>query len=174
MGISTEYNLQAKPANGKKAPANVTLTKGSAKTTQAKTLGVGDNVEIKSKPKMPKLTPTVYEIKEGDALQIIAGNLGLNLTDLVDQLKDQGKLAKDYDPSVRHKKAIPWLKKGQKINVSYPKTEAQKLMYEEYTTARTKEYYNKKAEAKRAEEAAAKEAKRQETPKGFWSGLFGN
>lgn len=173
MTISTEYNLQAKPVTAK-TPAKASSTKPAVKTNPPKTLGVGDNVETANKPKMPKLTPTVYEIKEGDALQKIANNLGLKLTDLVEQLKDQGKLAKDYDPSAKHQKDIPWMKKGQKINVSYPKTETQKLLYEEFTEARTKDYYNKKAEAKKAEEAAAKEAKSQEAPKGFWSGLFGN
>ena len=58
-------------------------------------LGVGDNVETSGNNGMPKLTPILYEIKEGDSLTKIAAEFDLKITDLLQQLKDSGKLPKE-------------------------------------------------------------------------------
>ena len=88
----------AAPAEGKAA--------GKAETAAGgKTLGASDTVET-NKNGMPKLTPILYEIKDGDSLMKIANELGLKITDLVDQLKASGKLPQDYDPFARHEKDI--------------------------------------------------------------------
>ena len=129
---------------------------------EGRVLGVGDNVETSGNKGMPKLTPILYEIKDGDSLMKIAGELGLKITDLVDQLKASGKLPKDYDPFVQHKKDIPWMKKGNKIKLSYPETEEQKAKYEEFCEQRTKDYYNRKAAAERKAKAEAKAKARAE------------
>lgn len=119
-------------------------------------LGADDKVETKPKKGMPKLTPIMYEIKDRDTLMKIANELGLSITDVIEQLKDSGKLPEDYDMNARHGKDIPWMKKGNKIKLSYPATEKQKAEYEEFCEKRTKEYYNKKAAKAREEKAAAK------------------
>lgn len=141
--ISAVQNTQQTQAS-KKTDKTKAQTAGSG----TKPLGAQDTVETNSN--MPKLTPILYEIKDGDSLRKIADELGLKITDLVDQLKASSKLPKDYDPSVQHAKDIGWMKKGNKIKVSYPATESQKDAYETFTTARTKAYYNKKAQAEKA------------------------
>lgn len=125
-------------------------------------LGADDKVETKPKNGMPKLTPIMYEIKDGDSLLKIAGELGLKITDLVDQLKESGKLPKDYDWNARHGKDISWMKRGNKIKVSYPATEKQKAAYEDFCDKRTKEFYNRKAAKERAAKAEAKAKARAE------------
>ena len=125
-------------------------------------LGVGDNVETSGNNGMPKLTPILYEIKEGDSLTKIAAEFDLKITDLLQQLKDSGKLPKDYDPNVLHKHDIPWMKKGNKIKISYPATEEQKAKYEEFCEQRTKDCYNRKAAAERKAKAEAKAKARAE------------
>ena len=134
---------------------------GNTKASDAKLLGAEDKVETKQSG-MPKLTPILYEIKDGDSLMKIANELGLKITDLVDQLKASGKLPEDYDPFARHAKDISWMKKGNKIKLSYPETEKQKAEYQEFCDNRTKEYYNKKAAAKKEAEAEAKAKARAE------------
>lgn len=134
---------------------------GNTKASDAKLLGAEDKVETKQSG-MPKLTPILYEIKDGDSLMKIANELGLKITDLVDQLKASGKLPEDYDPFARHTKDISWMKKGNKIKLSYPETEKQKAEYQEFCDNRTKEYYNKKAAAKKEAEAEAKAKARAE------------
>lgn len=141
------------------APKKTNKAQGGATAVNVtKPLGAEDTVETKSNG-MPKLTPILYEIKDGDSLRKIADELGLKMTDLVDQLKASGKLPKDYDPSAKHTKDIGWMKKGNKIKVSYPETEKQKEDYEDFTTTRTKLYYTKKAEAEKVkkEESLKKE-----------------
>ena len=54
------------------------------------------------------------------------------------------------------------MKKGNKIKLSYPETEKQKAEYQEFCDNRTKEYYNKKAAAKKEAEAEAKAKARAE------------
>ncbi len=125
-------------------------------------LGVGDNVETSGNNGMPKLTPILYEIKEGDSLTKIAAEFDLKITDLLQQLKDSGKLPKDYDPNVLHKHDIPWMKKGNKIKISYPATDEQKAKYEEFCEKRTHECYNRKAAAERKAKAEAKAKARAE------------
>ena len=125
-------------------------------------LGVGDNVETSGNNGMPKLTPILYEIKEGDSLTKIAAEFDLKITDLLQQLKDSGKLPKDYDPNVLHKHDIPWMKKGNKIKISYPATDEQKAKYEEFCEQRTKDHYNREAAAKRKAKAEAKAKARAE------------
>ncbi len=129
---------------------------------EGRVLGVGDNVETSGNNGMPKLTPVMYEIKEGDSLMKIAAEFDLKITDLIQQLKDSGKLPKDYDPNVSHKHDIPWMKKGNKIKISYPATEEQKAKYEEFCEQRTKDYYNRKAAAERKAKAEAKAKARAE------------
>lgn len=156
-GVQETQTVQAKKAN--KSTATGTATQNNTNLP-----GAEDSLDIKKS--MPKLTPVTYTIKDGDSLQKIANKLGLKLTDLVDQLKASGKLPEDYEPSARHAHDISWMKEGKTIKVSHPATDFQKAAYQEYTEARTKEYYNKKA-------AAQKAAQEQQEPKGFWSNLFG-
>lgn len=151
--VQNTQELQAPKKTNKAQPgktdANVTKPLGAEDTVETKSNGIG----------MPKLTPILYEIKDGDSLRKIADELGLKMTDLVDQLKASGKLPKDYDPSAKHTKDIGWMKKGNKIKVSYPATDKQKDDYEAFTTARTKIYYTQKAEAEKVkkEESLKKE-----------------
>ncbi len=144
----------AAPAEAKAAGTTETASGG-------KTLGASDTVET-NKNGMPKLTPVMYEIKDGDSLMKIAAEFDLKITDLIQQLKDSGKLPKDYDPNVSHKHDIPWMKKGNKIKISYPATDEQKAKYEEFCEKRTHEYYNRKAAAERKAKAEAKAKARAE------------
>lgn len=145
------------------ASSNVRKTEnGSRNAFGTAPLGANDAVETKSNNGMPKLTPIIYEIKDGDTLMKIANELGLSITDVVQQLKDSGKLPKDYDVNARHAKDISWMKKGNKIKLSYPATKQQKADYDAYCEKRTKEYYNKKAAKAREEKAVAKAKARAE------------
>ena len=150
-----------------RTPEYIVNTSQSGRTSESqgvnegRVLGVGDNVETSGNG-MPKLTPVMYEIKDGDSLMKIANELGLKITDLVDQLKASGKLPEDYDPFARHEKDIPWMKKGNKIKISYPATDEQKAKYEEFCEKRTHEYYNRKAAAERKAKAEAKAKARAE------------
>ena len=123
--------------------ANTSQSGGTSESQgvhEGRVLGVGDNVETSGNNGMPKLTPILYEIKEGDSLTKIAAEFDLKITDLLQQLKDSGKLPKDYDPNVLHKHDIPWMKKGNKIKISYPATDEQKAKYEEFCEQRTKDH----------------------------------
>lgn len=139
---------QSTPAKGAKKGNNTN------NTTQTKPLGATDTLDTEKNG--VKLTPIMYEIKDRDTLMKIANELGLSITDLVDQLKKSGKLPEDYDPAAKHGKDISWMKKGNKIKLAYPATEQQKADYEAFCDKRTKEYYNKKAAKAREEKTAAK------------------
>lgn len=135
----------------------------TAYSAGSKPQGTGDSVDIKqTAPIIQTFPEKTYTIKDGDALQKIASEHNLNLQDLIDQLKDQGKLPKDYDPHVRHAHDISWMKAGNKITFRYPKTEQQLEKYDDFTTQRTRDYYNRKAAAER--EAKLKEASKPQAP----------
>ena len=167
MTVRIDANVNVYNTTAATGVANDKAKTGSVYAGE-KPLGADDTVDVN--PKMPKLTKGTYEIKDGDSLMKIANKLGLKVTDLVDQLIDAGKLPKDYDPFARHQHDISWMKAGKTIDVSYPKTEEQKAAYEEFTTARTRAYANRKAAAEKAAKAAEENSKKDE---GFLSRWFG-
>lgn len=154
MSLTVDVNTDNRTGKTDKKPVNKAAASKATAPTK-KPSGATDDYETANGK--PKLTKILYEIKDGDSLTKIAAELGIKMTDLVDELKAQGKLPKDYDVNTTHDHDIPWMKKGNKIKVSYPATQKQKDDYEAFCEKRTHEYYNKKAK----KEAAQKEAEHQ-------------